>query len=446
MRISRGAVVTLALAGAIGCAGAARPAGGPAPLPALSRSQFTRYVDSLVLAPAFRNAHWGVLIVDAASGDTLYAHNAGKLFMPASNQKLLTGATALAQLGADYRFVTTFAATGPVDAGVLAGDLVIVPSGDPTFADHFWAGDHRNAFRAMADSLAARGIRHISGGMVRGATPFPDQPCGFGWELDDLTEDYGACVQDLFVNEGFRRVPRRRTPTDTATTTEAIADPRGAFFGALRAAMGERGISMAGAADTARVAGRDAINALFAMQSPPLPAMLTRMMKPSQNQVAEILFKTVARERAGVGRADSARRVMERQLIAWGIDSTEFAVRDGSGMSRHDFVTPRLLIRVLDTMRRAPTFDIWYASLPIAGVDGSLASRMRGTPAQGNVHAKTGTVDKARTLSGYVTTADGRLVLVSMLCNNYSVPNRDVDRVQDAILVALASRPLPRRR
>jgi D-alanyl-D-alanine carboxypeptidase/D-alanyl-D-alanine-endopeptidase (penicillin-binding protein 4) len=433
-------------AATLGCAGAPRPVGGPAAAPALSRGQLTRYVDSLVLAPVFRNAHWGVLIVDAASGDTLYAHNAGKLFMPASNQKLLTGATALAQLGADYRFVTTFAATGPIEAGTLNGDLVIVPSGDPTFADHFWGGDHRNAFRAMADSLAARGIRHISGGMVRGATPFPGQPCGFGWELDDLTEDYGACVQDLFVNEGFRRVPRRRTPTDTVMLTDASLDPRGAFFDALRAAMGARGVSMAGAPDTARVAARETTMPLFAMQSPPLPAVLTRMMKPSQNQIAEILFKTVARERAGVGRADSARRVMERQLTAWGIDSTEFAVRDGSGMSRHDFVTPRLLIRVLDTMRRAPTFDIWYASLPIAGVDGTLATRMRGTAAQGNVHAKTGTVDKARSLSGYLTTADGRMLMFSLLCNNFTVANREVERVQDAILVTLASRPAPKRR
>ncbi len=445
MRNSLGAVAVVVSA-VLGCAGGARTGVGPAAAPALSRGQLTRYVDSLVLAPAFRNAHWGVLIVDAASGDTLYAHNAGKLFMPASNQKLLTGATALTQLGADYRFVTTFAATGPITDGVLAGDLVIVPSGDPTFADHFWAGDHRNAFRAMADSLAARGVRHISGGMVRGATPFPGQPCGFGWELDDLTEDYGACVQDLFVNEGFRRVPRRRTPTDTATVTEAVADPRGAFFDALRAAMGARSISMVGAPDTAQVAVREGTTTLFTMQSPPLPAILARMMKPSQNQIAELLFKTVARERAGVGRADTARRVMERQLVAWGIDSTEFAVRDGSGMSRHDFVTPRLLIRVLDTMRRAPTFDIWYASLPVAGVDGTLASRMRGTPAQSNVRAKTGTVDKARSLSGYVTAADGRMLMFSLLCNNFTVTNREVERVQDAIVVTLASRPTPRRR
>jgi D-alanyl-D-alanine carboxypeptidase/D-alanyl-D-alanine-endopeptidase (penicillin-binding protein 4) len=428
-----------------GCAGAtAAPTPGVASLPALSRRDFTRLVDSMVLAPAFQNAHWGVMIVDPGSGDTIYSHNAGKLFMPASNQKLLTGATALAQLGADYRFVTRFAATGPVQNGVLDGDLVIIPSGDPTFADTNWRGDHRNAFRAMADSLRARGITHIRGSMVRGGTPFPDQSCGFGWELDDLNEPYGACVQDLFVNEGLMRVPRLRTPTDSAMTAVAIRNPRGAFFAALRTAMGERSISMGGGIDTSRVAASTGLTPLFEMQSPALPVVLTRMMKPSQNQVAEILFKTLGRERTGVGSADSGRRVVERQLRAWGADSVEFAVRDGSGMSRHDYVSPRTLVKVLDTMMRAPTFGIWLPSLPIGGVDGTLASRMRGTPAAGNVHAKTGTVDKARSLSGYVTTADGRRLIFSFLCNNFTTPTREVERVQDAILVALASRPRPR--
>ena len=82
-------------------------------------------------------------------------------------------------------------------------------------------------------------------------------------------------------------------------------------------------------------------------------------------------------------------------------------------------------------------------ALPIAGVDGTIENRMRGTAAQGNVHAKTGTVDKARSLSGYVTTTDGRMLLFSFLCNNFTTPNRDVERVQDAILVTLASRPRP---
>jgi D-alanyl-D-alanine carboxypeptidase/D-alanyl-D-alanine-endopeptidase (penicillin-binding protein 4) len=435
----------LAVVAATACAGTGTStAPAPAPPAAMSRAQFARLVDSMVLAPAFRNAHWGVMIVDPSSGDTLYSHNAGKLFMPASNQKLLTGAAALAHLGPDYRFTTTFASTGVVADGALAGDLIVQPTGDPTFSDFAWGGDYRNAFRAMADSLRARGITRIAGGLLRGDTPFPDDPCGFGWELDDLGEAYGACVQDLFVNEGFARVPRNRTPTDAAMTTTAIRDPRGAFFTALGTALNEKGIFLGSVTDTNRVANRDGAKTLFVMHSPPLSAILARMMKPSQNQVAEILFKTIGREQGGVGRADTARRVIERQLAAWGVDSAEHAVRDGSGLSRHDYISPRALIKVLDAMRRAPTADVWRASFPVAGVDGTLGSRMRGTAAERKVLAKTGTVDKARSLSGYVTTTDGRELIFSFLCNNFTTPTREVDRVQEAVLIELASRPVPK--
>jgi D-alanyl-D-alanine carboxypeptidase/D-alanyl-D-alanine-endopeptidase (penicillin-binding protein 4) len=440
----RSATFSTAMVLIAGCAGAtAAPGPAPAAPAAMTVAQFARSVDSMVLAPAFRNAHWGVMIVDPTSGDTIYSHNAGKLFMPASNQKLLTGATALTQLGPDYRFSTTFASNGIIASGVLTGDLIVQPTGDPTLADTMWRGDHRNAFRAIADSLRARGVTSIAGGLVRGATPFPDQMCGFGWELDDLDEAYGACIQDLFVNEGVRRVPRGRTPSDTAMVSAAIRDPRGAYFSALSTALNERGILLGAVVDTNRVAPKEGATPIFTMWSPPLSAIMAQMMKPSQNQVAEILLKTLGRERAGVGRADSGRRVVERQLVAWGADSVEFAVRDGSGMSRHDYVSPRTLIRVLETMRKSPHFDVWYASLPISGVDGTLRTRMRGTAAERRVHAKTGTVDKARSLSGYVTTADGRMLLFSFLCNNFTTPTRDVEQVQDAILVMLASRPRP---
>ena len=124
---------------------------------------------------------------------------------------------------------------------------------------------------------------------------------------------------------------------------------------------------------------------------------------------------------SGQNRADSASRLVSRQLLAWGVEADGFTIRDGSGLSRHDYLTPRTLVKVLDVMRQHPDFRLMYDALPIAGVDGTIRSRMKGTPAEGNVHAKTGTLDKARSLSGYVTTADGRMLLFSALCNNYTV-------------------------
>jgi serine-type D-Ala-D-Ala carboxypeptidase/endopeptidase (penicillin-binding protein 4) len=482
-----------ALAMACASFGPARPA-----MPA-ERAAFVHAVDSMVTQPAFRNANWGILVVDPVRGDTLYSHNAGRLFMPASNQKILTGATALAQLGANYRFRTAFASNGPLVNGSLRGDLVVIGRGDPTFSDAAF-GDAMKPIRAAADSLWARGVREIAGALVKGGDAFPDSILGYGWEHDDFDYDYGAGVDELFFNEGFARVtvhaattvggqatvttaPASTVPQigrvsvvtggmmdpearkanaiewasdirgarpvlnlsgfvkmrDSATVSVAIRNPSQAWLAAFAEALADRGIALRGNVINAPAADTTGLTSLFTLTSPPLRTVLPLLEKPSQNQIAEILFHTLGLEKTGVGTADSGRGVVERQLTAWGADTAGHAVRDGSGLSRHDYVTPETIVKVLDAMRKHADFKAFYDALPIAGVDGSISGRMKGTPAHANVHAKTGTVDKSRTLSGYVTTADGRVLVFSMLCNNFTVPNRAVENMQDSILVRLAS-------
>lgn len=429
------AVTVAALLAFTACSGR----GGLARLsPARERAALRAVADSLITDSRFANARWGILIVDPASGDTLYAHDAGKLFMPASNQKLLTGSTALAQLGPDFRFTTRFASAAAVTDDTLRGDLIVVGGGDPSFSDAM-RGDWRNAFSEMADSLAAHGVRAIAGALRRGSDAFPDSQYGYGWEFDDADEPYGAGVDELYVNEGFTREKRLGPKGDSVMTEVSIKDHAAFFLNALAAALAEHGITVGGGADSRDPAPDSALQTIFSLASPPLREILPKMEKPSQNQIAEILLKTLGREKTGVGSADSGRRVVERQLLAWGADSSEFVVRDGSGLSRHDYVAPRTIVRVLDAMRRHEQFPVFYASLPIAGVDGTIRNRMKGTLAEGNVHAKAGTVDRARSLSGYVTTADGRMLLFSFLCNNFTVPNREVERVQDAILARAAA-------
>ncbi|MFL5577357.1 MAG: D-alanyl-D-alanine carboxypeptidase/D-alanyl-D-alanine-endopeptidase [Gemmatimonadaceae bacterium] len=483
--------------------GAARAA---TPAPMSPRAALRAAIDSMIDAPEFRSAHWGVLIVDPANGDTLYSRNAGKLFMPASNQKLLTGATALAQLGPEYRYHTTFAARGRVRGETLDGDLVVVGRGDPTVSDHMRAGDAMAPLRAVADSLAARGIRRITGRIVRGGDAFPDAPLGFGWAWDDLPYAYSAGVDELMFNEGFTRVLLRGgtrsgaavaaataplhgypgvtvrastalpgnggsgagqpdaswgvagssaaalapgsvvvtgnlAPGDTTTLEAAYPDAAGAYLYAVSEALAARGIAGGRVELAERVPAESlaVLTTLATLESPPLREIMPALEKPSQNQIAEALYKTLGLEKTGVGSADSGRRVVEAQLAAWGAAPDGYAVRDGSGLSRHDYVSPETIVRVLDAMRRDPSFKIYYDALPIAGVDGTIGSRMRGTPAQGNVHAKTGFVDRARSLSGYVTTADGKLVLFSLLCNNWTTPVRAVERVQDEVAARLAA-------
>jgi len=493
--------VALGIAFLTACASAGMRGSGSAPG---TRAELRHAIDSMVAQPKFSNAHWGILVVDPERGDTLYSHNAGKLFMPASNQKLVTGSVALTLLGPDYQFRTAYAARDPVEGGVLRGDLLVIGRGDPSMSDHM-RGDVMQTLRAVPDSLRAHEIRYVSGRLLRAGDAFPDAWHGFGWAWDDFDFAYSAGVDELFFNEGMFQVtlragqregarvsisvrpdigypslrasvatvrrpdsalaldgavraPRLHSPSasmdsatnvatitgemypnDSLTIDVAYRDPGLAYLYAIRKALTDQAVTVEGGIDPRPPRDSAApLDTLFVMKSPPLRDILPALEKPSQNQIAEVLLKTLGLERSGVGTADSGRAVIERQLAAWGIAPTSFAVRDGSGLSRHDYIAPDAIVRVLDAMRKTQNFAVFRDALPLAGVDGTIANRMRGTAAAGNVHAKTGFVDKARSLSGYVTTANGRVLIFSLLCNNWTTTSRDVDQVADAIAVRLA--------
>jgi len=414
------------------------PVGGPpvpdrAPLAALRHS-----IDSLVSDPVFANAQIGVLIFDPATGDTLYSRNAGKVFMPASNQKILSGAVALVQLGPDYRFNTVIAKRGPQRGEVLDGDLLVIGNGDPTISDRFH-GSAERAMDAIADSIIARGVKRVTGSLRQGGNAFSDSIYGYGWEWDDLSGSSGAPVDELLYNEGM---VRRAATINGRDTTVAVATrtPGYAYLSALYLALSRRGAMVDGLVGLDVDSLTVPYDTLYAFQSPPLRDILPPFLKPSQNQIGEVLIKTLGREITGVGTADSGAAVMRRQLAEWGVDSTGVVVYDGSGMSRHNLVSPETVLKVLLAMMRdSATFAVFDESLPVAGVDGTIRNRMRNTAAAGNLRAKTGTLEFVRSLSGYVSTADDRLLVFAFLANHFTVPVAEVTRLQDAMGVLLAN-------
>ena len=502
---TRSTILLLSAGAALsGCSGSrATTTPSPTTSPAITRASLTRMIDSMVNAPEFRTAMWGVLIVDPERRDTLYAHNAAKLFIPASNQKIVSSSVMLEQLGAEFRFRTTFASHGVIADGTLTGDLAVIGRGDPTMSDRMRGGDAMNAMRAIADSLSQRGIRRITGNVVAVGDAFPGPVAGATWPWDQLDGASFAGVDELLFNEGLSilrvragasvgatatvetrpartfpnvkviattvardttsalgtpRAGTRATGTrvsayyDTVTTDVVVRgqialgdsatinfpqhDPNTAFIAALKEALVERGISVDGQSTPESQYPR--VDSLFTLQSVPLKEIMPAINKPSQNQIAEVFLRALGLERTGVGTADSGRRVIERQFAEWKIPSDGFIVRDGSGLSRSDLISPESIVGILDVMLRSPNFQVFYESLPIAGVDGTIRTRMRDTPAQGNLRAKTGTLSMVRSLSGYVRTADGRLLQFSMLCNNWTTPQAAVDKVQDTIGAALA--------
>jgi D-alanyl-D-alanine carboxypeptidase/D-alanyl-D-alanine-endopeptidase (penicillin-binding protein 4) len=487
-----------------------RPSTGPSPAPPPnSRAALVRSIDSMVNAREFRSANWGILIVDPEARDTLYSHNAAKLFIPASNQKLVVSSVLLETVGPEYRFRTTFVAKGGVTEGVLSGDLGVIGRGDPTPSNHM-KGDAMKPLREIADSLWTRGIRRITGSVVSAGDAFPGPVAGSGWPWDALDGTSYAGVDELLFNEGLSQIrvrpgarvgdtavvttsPARTFPAvkvsaitvprdtvaetaggrgagrgggrggrggagtrlsvyndtgvmrvvlrgqialgDSATLTVAQHDPDAAYVAALTEALRDRGIAVDNQATTGWSARSDT---LLTVQSVPLREILPIILKPSQNQIAETFLRTIGLEGTGVGTADSGRRVIERQFASWNVPSDGFIVRDGSGLSRSDLISPEAIIAILEVMRKSPNFNLFMESLPVAGVDGTIRTRMQNTPAQGNLRAKTGTLQMVRSLSGYVRTANGRLLEFSILCNNWTTPQAAVDRVADAIGVAMA--------
>jgi len=444
----------------------------------------------------FAHAHWGVVLRSHATRETLFRRNGERLFMPASNMKLVTGAAVLEALGPDFRYRTEIAAGGPVQNGVLRGDLVVRAGGDPTISSRFH-DDPRAVFRMWADSLRSSGVRRVSGALVGVDEYLDDVPYGPGWVWDGLHFAYSAPVAGLQLDDGSVRLqlfPGRaagdpalvafdpatahmrvenhavtvapgqaanlswqyvephgalrvtgRVPRDTVMleVNVAVRDPARYFVTVLRETLRESGIQVDGPAMLWGDREEDAAAAprfapLFVHHSAPMREIIPAFMKPSQNQIAEILIRTLGRELRGEGSTRAGVQAADSIFLAWGLPRRALRQSDGSGLSRYNYVSPDFLIALLDHMTRSPNWDVWYASQPIAGVDGTLRGRMRGTPAEGRVFAKTGTISNVRALSGYVTTADGERLLFSMIVNGHLLSAADADRLVDAALARIA--------
>ena len=482
---------------AAGCAAHARPA---RPAPAVRH--LAAELDSAFSGPEFSRALWGVVVQSLDNGEVIYRRNAERLAMPASNMKLVTSSAALVQLGADFRYRTAVVARGARRGDTLAGDLVVVGRGDPTFSQHVTGGaDLLASLRPWGDSLRARGVRAVTGRVAGDGSWFTDAPLGRGWAWDDLSDSYAAPVGALQFNEGFAvlevtpgdaagaparvallpsgaplrifgavtTAPRdsnvntvdfTRSPfTDSVTVTGrlsagrrparlevAVPDPVRFFEAALTQVLREAGIAVLGQAVATVPAGAAPPAApampaetLFVWQSAALREILPTLLKPSQNQIAETLLRTLGGQTRNVASVDSGRAAVRDALRDFGVADDAYVIADGSGLSRYDYVAPETLARILLAMARRPDFDLFYQALPIAGVDGTIATRMRGTAAANNVHAKTGSIANVRSLSGYVTTADGERLVFVMIANHFTASRRVVEVVQDHVLERLAN-------
>ena len=360
---------------------------------------------------------WGTSVVvwDTTTGRIVYSRRPRDLLVPASNEKLVTSATALAKWGADHCFVTAALAGAEADAGgVLHGDLWLHGGGDPLLAT--------GGLRRLAAAVRAAGVIRVAGRVVGDESFFDAVRSVSSWKAGDSA--YCAPLSALAVNGGRAGGSR-----------PALAAAR-LFRSALTAA----GVKVSGGAASGRApAGAVSVAQL---ESPPLSRVLSAMNKPSDNFIAEMLTKALGADFGGSGTTRAGLAVESSFLHSCGFTSSDFALRDGCGLSPRDRLSTLTITRLLLLMDDRFDFQSYWSSLSIAGKDGTLAARMRGTRAVGVLHAKTGTLSVASSLSGYVTDRGYEGLVFSILMNGAPLRTLAARQAQDEIGVLLASADL----
>ncbi|MBP1472738.1 D-alanyl-D-alanine carboxypeptidase/D-alanyl-D-alanine-endopeptidase [Frateuria sp. MAH-13] len=476
----------------------------PLPAAAMDLPATRAAIDAHLAQPRFAAARWGIAVVSLDSGRTLYAHDADKLFLPASTAKLYTAAVVLNGLDASYRIPTRVLGAAPGKRGRVQGPLVLYGMGDPSLGADPSTVDWADA---LADQLAARGARRVQGDLVADASYFAGPAIGDGWEATDLLAGFAASASALSVYENQLRLTmtpaaRAGEPAQLAFDPAAAAMPldnrlrTGAgndinlyrapgsellhAFGSIPAESGPRSFRLA-MADPARVAGqvllqalerhgiavdgqvrvrrwpqpadlpREETTVLAQVESPPLATLLREGLKRSQNLYLQNLLQLAGtRAHAAatddplapsgfLGAADWGIHALRQLLERIGIPPSASLIGEGTGLSRRDLTTPNALVRLLAFLANGPDAARLREMLPVAGVDGTLASRMRNTPAAGNVHAKTGSMTYVNCLAGYVTSAAGEHLAFAILLNDYAPPEgMPASAEVDAIAVLLA--------
>ena len=434
-----------------------------------------------------RSGNWGAMIVSLTRGDTLFSANSGDLMLPASTMKLFTAALAFDTFGPDHQFTTAVLRDGPVGPdGTLSGNLVLRGGGDPGLSTRYYKAPAEGPMASLARMVAGSGIKRVNGDLIADASAFESKRVPDGWLARYLESGYAARVSALSMNENLATVVITPQPNGTPTVTldppsstvpvinnmrtvagskaaklsirrlpdgridvrgwigskagsrsylVVIDDPAPWVAGMLRSALLAQGVIVTGQVRTG-AASPNAVT-VASLSSPPLARLAAAMNRESINHFAELLFRDVAQVNSPerVGSAELGNTVLKKFMTdKVGAASDDVTATDGSGLSTLDRVTARSLVQLLSYAHRSKWSADFHASLPVAGESELLRHRMRYTPAQGNLHAKTGTTNDVIGLAGYVTARNGEVLAFAFLYNG-----RDRWNAKEAIDVSGAT-------
>lgn len=476
----------------------------PEEKPAVSLKDLEREITQLANDPLLKTGNFAFSIKSAQTGQTLLAHNTNKSLLIASNLKIVTTATALAMLGEDYTFITQLQHDGSLDAnGVLNGNLYIKGGGDPTLGSARVKGS-LNLTELMdfwANQIRGSGIKQINGAVIGDADIYNENVIPGSWVWSDIGNYYGAGAYGLNINEnlyqlyfkpgkvGSPALILRTEPlmkgvifanevttgpvgsgdnayiygapytnlryvqgtvpagVQTFSIRGAIPDPVTFTAEMLSQTLTKQGIRVKNPATSTRLmrqqkksvkAGRDSLYTHF---SPPLKYIVEQTNLQSINLYAEAILKVLALQEFKDGTTFSGTEAVVNFWKENNINTDGFFMRDGSGLSRTNVITASTLNEILHWCTDKPFFPSLLASLPVAGVSGTMRNTGRGTPAAGNVFAKTGTVERVMSYAGYFRTKSGELLSFVIITNDYNGEGTAVKRRVEKLMSLMVQLP-----
>lgn len=428
-------------------------------------SQLAGEIEKIIKAKKINPDSFGLIVQDLKTEKVLYDHQSQRLFIPASNVKLVTSAASLYILGPHYSFQTRALADGEIKGGILYGNLYLKGFGDPFLvSEELWR---------LAREVKALGIKQINGDIIGDESYFDAERIGPAWPKGDLLEPYKPQISGLSLN--FNTIAFNLSPGSVVGNPVTVSvDPEGEYVRLHNEAKTSNGRSHDGLSiyrefrentDRFLIKGSLPINsktqkvyknisepALYTVNtffdflkkeginiqgrshlgiappsardvavhfSKPLSQVIADMNKYSNNFMAEQVLKTIGAETEGPpGTWEKGLRVVSGFLTQVGIPEGKYTLVDGSGLSRLNLFSPGQFLKVLSIMYRDFKLQPEYlASLAIIGIDGTMHKRLKGSPGEGKIRAKTGTLNGAKSLSGYAEAIDGRTLAFSFIVN-----------------------------
>lgn len=413
----------------------APPPAGPPPQPDPNRPLPERLA-ALVNDPALQGGTVGVSVT-TADGTPVFAHRADAQLLPASTEKLLVAAGALATLGPDFRYETHLRATAlPAPGGVVDGDLVLVGGGDPALATPTYAGLRpdrpRTPLEALADRVVAGGITRITGGVIGDPRVFPHEPEAPGW-LPRYLEEGDTSRSSGLTAEGGRRLFHE----GGRLRSEPAADPSANAAAALHGLLTDRGVVIDGSAGST-LAPPPAPVHVGSVASPPMLELLRTVLQRSDNHLADAVFRTIGLASGDASWAGAAAATQEA-LSALDLDFAGTTLADGSGLSRAGRLSPALLTDLDVAMTNSRYGAEWQGLMAVAGESGTLQRRLVGSVAERRLRGKTGSLEDVVALSGVVVGPAGPRYHLAVVGNDLDRGGKAaVRQLQDQVVLALA--------